>query len=171
MQLNHVAIDALSHSVEGMLSVKSSLITDLLAKDSIRCISQHFGSLKAGTLSYEDREKLLYASMLGGIVIAHTGTTAVHSMGYSLTFFKNIDHGRANGLLLAAFLDFVQERNRELVQSILAIMGYTTVSQLRETLSCLLGEKETVTAEELEKFTAIAITAKNIPNCVAMPTQ
>lgn len=167
----NTAIDALSHSVEGMLSVKSSLITDLLAKDSIRCISKRFDSLMAGTLSYEDREKLLYASMLGGMVIAHTGTTAVHSMGYSLTFFKNIDHGRANGLLLAAFLDFVQERNRELVQSILAIMGYTTVSQLRETLSCLLGEKETVTAEELEKFTSIAITAKNIPNCVAMPTQ
>lgn len=105
------------------------------------------------------------------MVIAHTGTTAVHSMGYSLKFFKNIDHDRANGLLMAAFLDFVQERNREIVQSILAIMGYTTVSHLRETLSCLLGEKETVTAEEIEKFTAIAITAKNIPNCVAMPTQ
>lgn len=53
----NTAIDALSHSVEGMLSVKSSLITDILARDSISCISKRLDSLKAGTLSYEDRKK------------------------------------------------------------------------------------------------------------------
>ena len=79
-----------------MLSVKASPVTDVIAIESIEKISTCYAALKSGNLSLEDRGNLLYASTLDGMVISHTGTIAVHSMGYSLTYFKDVDHGRAN---------------------------------------------------------------------------
>lgn len=165
----NTAIDALSHAVEGMLSVRANELTVSLARESIGCLAKNFGSLKEGNLGFEEREQLLYGSMLAGMVIAHTGTTAVHSMGYSLTYFKGLDHGRANGLLLCAFLDFAARQNKTVVQSILDPMGFTKVSELKDTIDSLLGDKDAISAEELERFSSIAIRAKNITNSIVVP--
>lgn len=167
----NTAVDALSHSVEGTLSVKANPITNNLAAESIRAIAGCFGPLKKKKLSPDERERLLYASTLGGMVIAHTGTTAVHSMGYSLTYFRQIDHGRANGLLLAAFLKYVEQKEPALIASVLTPMGFSAVGQLEEVLASLLGEKESISRDEFERYSSIAITAKNIANCAVVPTR
>lgn len=167
----NTAVDALSHAVEGMLSVRANAMSDFYAAESIQTLADSFEDLKSGTLTYERREKLLYASTLAGIVIAHTGTTAVHSMGYSLTYFKNVDHGRANGLLLANFLDFVLQRKPERVYRILSLLGVSSVDGLRAILGDLLETKEKVTVEEIEKYASISIKAKNIVNCIAIATE
>ena len=61
----NTAIDALSHSIEGMLSLRANPITDSIALDSIRRISRCFESLKTGELTREQRFELLYASTCG----------------------------------------------------------------------------------------------------------
>lgn len=167
----NTAIDALSHSVEGMLSVKANLATNVLAMESIKCISECFEGLKSGNLSLEERGKLLYASTLGGMVISHTGTTAVHSMGYGFTYFKDIDHGRANGLLLAEFMRVIEPEMKEVVENILSCMSLNSVDELKTWLADLLGEKEVITKEEIEKYASIAIKAKNIANCPVKVTE
>ena len=167
----NTAIDALSHSIEGMLSTKANSLTDLLAADSIAKISANFKKLLSGEVDAACRADLIYASTLGGIVIAHTGTTAVHSMGYSLTYFHHIDHGRANGLLLTAFCRFIERQNAAFIRRLLDIMGIADVAAFGTVLSQLLGEKEKIEKNEFEKFAAIAIKAKNIPNCIIVPTQ
>lgn len=165
----NTVIDSLSHSVESCLSVRANALTRILAAEAIGTIVPLFGSLR-GWLDYASREKLLYASMLGGMVIAQTGTTAVHSMGYSLTYFKHIDHGRANGLLLAAYLRVVAQERPDLVSLILAAAKMSSIDDFRRALDDLLGEKETLTADEVEKFTDISVHAKNIANCAVRPT-
>lgn len=167
----NTAIDALSHSVEGMLSIRSNTITDSLALESIQLIASCFESLKLQTLTEKQRESLLYASTLGGMVIANTGTTAVHSMGYSLTYFKDIDHGRANGLLLAAFLAFVAESCPERIKTILASMELKNVDEFSKVMNGLLGEKETLTDNEIEKYVKLAMKTKNISNCTTIPKE
>lgn len=167
----NTAIDALSHAVEGMLSKRATILTDALAKESISYIMKNVDSLKTDALSLEQRGELLYASTLAGMVIAHTGTTAVHSMGYSLTYFRDIDHGRANGLLLAKFLDFVKKSDETLVDRILSSMKLSSVEEFSGVLDGLLGEKESISAEEIETFAGIAINAKNILNCTVIPNK
>jgi Alcohol dehydrogenase, class IV len=167
----NTTIDALSHSIEGMLSNRTNSITDLLAKEALKTIANCFPAIKNQQLSPEQREALLYASALGGMVIANTGTTAVHAMGYSLTYFKDIDHGRANGLLLCPFLRLAQEACGERVKEVLSCMGYKSINELETTLNILLGKKETLTEEEVEYFSGIAIKSKNISNCLYTPTQ
>jgi len=164
----NTAIDALSHAVEGMLSVRATIISDFYATESINALAGCFEELKSGVISLETREKLLYGSTLAGIVIAHTGTTAVHSMGYGLTYFKNVDHGRANGLLLPNFLEFIMEREPERISHILGLMGFTDIEELKAVFDELLGEKETITTEEIKSYSSIAIKAKNIKNCIVI---
>ncbi len=165
----NTAIDALSHSVEGMLSKRAGTISDSLAMESIGLIAGCFEALAEGSLTCKQRENLLYASTLGGMVIANTGTTAVHSMGYSLTYFRNIDHGRANGLLLGAFLSFVEKKAPERVYAILSSMKLSSVKEFKKVLDALLGEKETLTQDEINKYSAMAMKTKNISNCTAVP--
>ena len=106
----NTAVDALSHAIEGLLSIRASAPSDLLARESIRLIAECFDDLDRENPGPQVRGKLLYASTLAGMVIANTGTTAVHALGYMLTYFKHIDHGRANGLLLAHYLKFIEEQ-------------------------------------------------------------
>lgn len=163
----HTAVDALSHSMEGMLSKKATKISDILAKESISVIASCFGSLLSEEeLSADVREKLLYGSTLGGMVIAHTGTTAVHSMGYELTYFKGDDHGRANGLLLGGFLKMAEERVPERAKAVLEALEMKDSSELSEMMDKLLKEKTEASEEEIQKFADIAMKAKNIQNTV-----
>ena len=172
----NTALDALSHSIEGMLSVRASSISNALAVESIGRIKQCLSSLSPSPaannkISIDIREKLLYASMLAGVVIAHTGTTVVHPMGYCLTYFKNLDHGRANGLILPSFLRFVAKHDAEAVKKILAASGVTTLDELEAIFLRLLGDREQITAKELERYTAIASQAKNVTNSRVIPTK
>ena len=162
----NTALDALSHSIEGMLSVRASHVSDVLAKESIALIAGCFGMLQKKQLPAETREKLLLASTLGGMVIANTGTTAVHTMGYSLTYYKNIDHGRANALLLPAFLSFVKKREKRRIAEILACIGMTTTQEFSDAVNTLLGNRETLTLEEIEHYAEKAAKAASIGNCL-----
>lgn len=167
----NTTVDALSHAVEGMLTKRANPLSDTLALESIRMITKHMDSLKNDTLTIEERGELLYASTLAGMVIAHTGTTAVHSMGYSLTYFKGLDHGRANGLLLAEFLRFVEKSDAKKIGQILQAMNLESVQEFAVLMNELMGAKEHLTDEEIESYAEIAIKAKNIKNCNVEPTK
>lgn len=173
----HTAFDALSHAIEGLLTKKATGLTDQLALDSIGKIAYCLKQLSSvrlnsegGKLSLGIREKLLSGSLLAGIVIAHTGTTAVHSMGYCLTYFKNVDHGRANALLLPSFLRFYAKSDPEPVKKILNASGSASMDELEAIFLRLLGEREEITQKELERYITIAAQAKNVLNSKITPT-
>ena len=128
----NTAIDSLSHSVEGMMSKRANIMADVIAKEAVKIIASTFDDLISGELTEDDREKLLYASMLGGVVISQTKTTAVHAMGYSLTYFKNIDHGRANGLLLGEFTKYIERNDKDRVKEILSCMNLDSAEEFKK---------------------------------------
>lgn len=174
----HTAFDALSHAIEGMLTMKATELTDQLASDSIARIVYCLKQLTPDRLKSDNqklsqgiREKLLSGSLLAGIVIAHTGTTAVHSMGYCLTYFKNVDHGRANALLLPSFLRFYAKSDPEPVKKILKASGLASMDELEAIFLRLLGEREEITHKEVERFITIAAQAKNVMNSKVTPTR
>ncbi len=174
----NTALDALSHAIEGMLSVRATSASDAFAIESISRIKQCLGSLSpspaistSNKITIDIREKLLSASMLAGVVITHTGTTVVHPMGYCLTYFKNVEHGRANGLILPSFLRFIAKHDTEVIKKILAAAGVASLDELEAIFLRLLGEREQITAKELERYTAIASQAKNVKNSRIIPTK
>ena len=174
----NTAIDALSHAVEGILSIRSSILSDTLAQESIKLFSRCIQSLNEAkethstlVLNDEIRDHLAKCSTLAGMVIAQTGTTVVHAMGYSLTYFKEIDHGRANGLLLAQYLKLVNKKEPELIDKILHPMGLKTIQAFSELMDTLLGGHETMRSEEIRRFSEKAVNTGNMNNCRVRPTQ
>jgi alcohol dehydrogenase class IV len=162
---HNTALDALCHCIEGILSKSASPLSDLFAKEGIRIISSKFGALMDGKISAADYEQLLYASTLAGFVIAQTGTCAVHAAGYALTSEKNIDHGRANALLLTDILRRFPERE---TAKLYEIMGLSEV-EFSLYLSELLGKHDQITADEVKVFAEKTMLAKNISNGIFAP--
>jgi alcohol dehydrogenase class IV len=165
----NTAIDALSHAVEGTLSVKASSLTDALARESISAIAGCFSALGGNaSLSLETRRRLLYGSLLGGMVIANTGTTAIHAMGYALTYHRHIDHGRANGLVFAEYLKAVEQKERgdsvQHIPAFISALGMRSLDEFAMMLDGLLGKKEPFNDAELRGYAEQASRAKNIAN-------
>ncbi len=92
-------------------------------------------------------------------------------MGYSLTYFKGIDHGRANGLLLGEFAEFTEKYAPEKIRDILSCMGMESVDELKRVLKRILGEKECFTREELEMYADIAENTGGVKNSFKRPTR
>jgi alcohol dehydrogenase class IV len=105
------------------------------------------------------------------MVITHTGTTALHAMGYALTIFRNVDHGRANGLLMAPYLQFVAQAAPDRMQEALDAMGFRDIPALARVLHMLLGSEIRLSAEEIRDFAAITVKVRNLPNTLRVPTE
>jgi alcohol dehydrogenase class IV len=166
----HTALDALSHLIEASLSKKNNDLNNALALEGIKAIRPALSALQKNTpLSGKDRENLSYASLLGGIVIAHAGTNIVHALGYSLTYFRHIDHGRANALLLHRYLEFIEAYAPQKIRVILNALELKTLDDFRILMDNLLNEKESFTLDELKKYSKIALQAKNTSNSIATP--
>lgn len=157
-----------------MLGARASAFTDAAAESGIRAFAECLPALRSGNINDPAvREKLLFAATLDGMVIANTGTIVVHAMGYSLTYFRHIDHGRANGLLLGSYLRFVQSKEKasgaNRVGQILGALGMGSLDEFETVVDGLLGEREKFTAAEIEQYAEIAIHAKHVANSAIRP--
>lgn len=162
----NTCLDALCHAIEGYLSIKATSLTKALSVEALKIIASEFDNLKAFNLTTDDRDKLLYASTLAGIVIAHCGTVAVHILGYSLTYYKKIDHGRANGLLLGKFLERVSAEKQELINEILEALSMNSLKELEDKIDSLLGEKEKLTEEEIDNYATKGFAVPKLKNTI-----
>ena len=169
MSAVNTAMDAFSHAAEGMLSRNATPMSDMLAKESLHILYPLLLKTRGRTTD-EERDALLYASMLAGMTIAQSGTTAVHGMGYCLTYFHGVDHGRANGLLLGETLRLCGEKGVPALGAILSACG-DTLEGVCATLDTLLGERENYAEEELRAFARRAAKNKNIKKSSYEPTE
>jgi len=153
----HTALDALSHLLESALSRRASRWSRAVALEGLRMFAPYFKTLDTAEWTAEDRDKLLEASMLGGIAIAQTSTTAVHMLGYALTYFHHIDHGRANALTLGAYMKLVEARQPQEAKEVLTALEVQDAAELTAILARLLGEKEVIMPEQAERYAQEAV--------------
>jgi alcohol dehydrogenase class IV len=157
----NTAVDALSHNIEGYLGKRRTPPSDILAQEGIELFGRCLESLKSGKISYEDRENLMYASMLGGMVISHTGTTIVHGAGYNFTYFKEIPHGKANGYLMPGFLRFNYDFAKDRVDNIINLIGLDSIDAFDDAMKTLLGTAPRLDEAEISQYAAITITQRS----------
>lgn len=93
-------MDAFSHALEGCLCSKRNPVTDAIAMKAICLILKHLRQAYDSPENADARSGMSMASFLSGVVIAHTGTELIHSMGYRLTLRFGVPHGRANAMLM-----------------------------------------------------------------------
>ncbi len=160
----NTAIDALSHAIEGYLNKRSMPVSDLIAEQALKIFGECMDSLVKEDFNYDIREKLLYASMLAGMVIAQTGTTLMHGMGYSLTYFKDLPHGKANGLLMREYLKFNYENAGEKIDNILKLLNAESIDELGNILDKLLCQSISLSKEEIDFYASQTMKQKSTYN-------
>jgi len=155
-------LDALSHAVEGFLSKRSTPVSDLFAIESIRLFGESMGALQNEEINFDLREKMMYMALLGGMVISHTGTTIVHPIGYTLTYFKDVPHGKANALFLKEYLKFNYEALKDKTERILDALKLGNLEQFGEVMDRLLNGKINLSEEEYDFYSSIAVQQKSV---------
>ncbi len=166
----NTAIDALSHALESFLSVRANAMSTLITLEALRLLGPCLMEIDhARPVSYTVRERLLFASMLAGMAIAQTGTTVVHAMGYALTYHRNIDHGKANGLLITEYMRYIRTHYPENVLRALDAMSFGNVEDLGRVLENLIPWNDSLTESELEMFSQKTLTVKSVVNTKPAP--
>jgi len=158
------AVDALSHLVEGYLSARANDASDMLAERGMALWGTCLPALQIGegALDAAVRDRLLVASALGGMTISHTGTAYVHSLGYPLTFYHDIPHGQANGLLLPGFLRHAESVNPDRVAAILRHLDHRSTKSLGDTLASLFPRRVQLSQDELDSYVEKTLPTKNV---------
>jgi len=146
------AIDALSHAVEGYTNKRSTIMSDIFAVEAISVFGECLDNLLTNKIDYRIREKLLYMAMLGGMVISHTGTTIVHGLGYPLTYYKGIPHGRANGMLMAEYLKFNYEAIKDKADNILRLLRVGSLDEFGKIMKKLVNTELSLSEDEITLF-------------------
>ena len=105
----NTGVDALAHAIEGYLTTRANPFTDILAESAITTVAQNIHKVINNPNDVSAREKMIIASNIAGRVIAHTGTSACHALGYYLTLVNGLPHGLANAVLLGKIVKWVSK--------------------------------------------------------------
>ncbi len=99
-------MDALIHAVEAFTSKNAYPLTDMLAVEAMRLISENIRTAFANGSNLAARERMLEGSLLAGMAFANAGVTAVHAFAYPIGAEFHIPHGVANSVMLAPVMEF-----------------------------------------------------------------
>ena len=98
-------LDALSHSIEAYVSVRSEPFTNALAIHSIALIGKYIRKAVSNGDNLEARDKMMAGSLLAGVA-QKAGCGAIHTIAHALSAHTNIHHGIACALLLPTVSGF-----------------------------------------------------------------
>lgn len=121
------ALDALSHTVEGLLNPQIGDVVRMFGHRALELIGPALLRMdREQTLPDEaERERLYYGSLYAGIVLAACGTAFPHPMGYVLTEDYGIPHGRACAAFLPSLVEYAQGTAPNVVREILDTLNMT----------------------------------------------
>jgi len=115
-QIVCTSIDALYHSLESVTTEATSPFTLTVAEDSARLIFEHLPRAVERPEELTHRYWLLYASVLGGLAIDHSGVNIIHAVEHGLSAVnRNLEHGCGLGIIGPEFIKHLyREKPRNL---------------------------------------------------------
>ncbi|WP_341299633.1 iron-containing alcohol dehydrogenase [Lysinibacillus sp. FSL H8-0500] len=138
-------IDALTHAIEAYISRNASPISDALAIQAIRLITQSIRTAVADGSNQEARTNMSYGSYLAGLAFFNAGVAGVHALAYPLGGQFHVPHGESNAVLLPYVMGYIRQSCEKRMKDIYEIMGFHTayLSQEEASYRCV---------EELQKI-------------------
>ena len=86
-------IDAFAHAFESYINRNATEFSDMVSLEAIRLFAENIRTACVDGQNCEARRKLAIASLLGGVAIAHAGTTLPHAIGQPLSGLTDVSHG------------------------------------------------------------------------------
>lgn len=134
----NTAVDTLAHLVESYLNTNSNELNRLYSREGMRLFAQYKEDLSNKNFEEVVLEKMMYATVLGGMAISHTATSLPHGLSYMVTYETGEPHGKACGRYLADYLDLYSKNDSAEIENVLGLLGFNTVEGFRTYLEDLL---------------------------------
>ncbi len=94
------ALDAMSHALESIWTVKRNVVTQPIAVQAARDVLRYLPALSDDLGNIDLRTRIANAAMLAGIALSQTRTSIAHQLSYPLTMHHGVPHGIACGFSL-----------------------------------------------------------------------
>ncbi|WP_088288529.1 bifunctional acetaldehyde-CoA/alcohol dehydrogenase [Kineosporia sp. A_224] len=115
-------LDALTHALEGAVSIFSSPYTDAFCMQAIRMIFQWLPAAVEHGDDIEARTGMANASTMAGLAFSNAFLGVNHAMAHAIGAQLHVPHGRANAVLLPHVLRY----NASLPTKFMPAPGYST---------------------------------------------
>ena len=156
-------VDIIAHCLEAYFHKKTGVLPRAYAAAGLELLRDSFPRLLRGLCDDADRERILYASQLGGMAIELTGTCMGHSQSYGITVQFDIPHGFACGYTLGDFLRLQACEYADEVGSVLARLGFADIDAFEQAVYSVLPPLP-LTQAQIDALTAVGETSGHIFN-------
>lgn len=133
-------LDALCHAIESLWSKRASPLSDYFALIALKLILKNLSRACTELGNIKIRQRMSLASLLAGVAIAGTGTTAVHAISYPLTYYFNLPHGLACAIILPAIINYNLKAAGKTLDVMAAAAGFRSRAGFIKRLKRLLSE-------------------------------
>lgn len=104
--------DALFHNIEGYLSNKANLMSEMVALEAIQQISAYLPEAVHNGGNMTARERVAFGNYLGGIEMCLSGNMSEHSLEHALSaYHQELPHGAGLIMLSKAYFSFMIEHH------------------------------------------------------------
>ena len=134
----YTAVDTLAHLIESHLNANTTDYSRFYSEMGLRTWAKVKDRLLRYEIGEEERRLLMNACTLGGMAIAHTGTSLPHGLSYPVTCEMGLPHGKAVGIFLPGFLRGYGDR--EEAMRVLSLLEFGSEQSFSEYIRALLGE-------------------------------
>ena len=121
-------MDALTHAIEGYITLGAWEMTDMFHLKAIEIISRSLRAAVAG--EKEGREGMALGQYVAGMGFSNVGLGIVHSMAHTLGAKYDTPHGVANAILLPTVMEYNALATGEKYREIARAMGVKGVDEM-----------------------------------------
>jgi len=93
-------LNAIAHAAEGLYSVESNPVMDLMAEEGIRALGRALPGIRAHPQDLDARGDALYGAWLCGIVLGNVGMALHHKLCHTLGGSFNLPHAETHTVVL-----------------------------------------------------------------------
>jgi len=140
------AFDALTHAVEGYVSVVNHPMLEPVAIRAIKDIIQAMKKIKSEGISADVLESLCYSAYYAGIVQNHCSVGLTHSFAHQLGH-NGISHGAANAMFLIPVIDY-NAKKLDKYNTLATEIGHKSIFHLTDDIQKILIESLIIPSKE-----------------------
>ena len=165
----NTGLDALAHALEGYWSRNHQPISDLMAVQAVKLVTENLEAAWRDGSDMEARTKMSLAALLGGLAFALPKTAGSHACSYPLSEDYGLPHGEACAFTLDSFVRINADERLEALCRGAGLSGTGELAEriryLKELagLRCRLAELGEVDLDKLAHDSAVHPLMKNNP--------